>query len=124
MPDTTTTAAATPTAPANDPVAALNKKLITNRLNEYVKAQKITKSEVAIYLDAALKDEDGTFAILDAKTTTATNAAPPVGSGVYVVSDPAPSSEAHNRYSVLQNKCPKARFAGLKADWKIGRAHV
>ena len=46
-----------------------DKRRITDKINAYVDTQKITKAEAPIFISAALTDEAGTLAILDAKET-------------------------------------------------------
>jgi len=48
-------------------IAALKKSRIEDRVLVYVDSTAITKDEVNIFVEAALKDEPGTFKILDAK---------------------------------------------------------
>lgn len=48
-------------------LAIAEKRRITDKINTYVDAQKITKAEVSIFVAAAMTDEAGTLAILDAK---------------------------------------------------------
>jgi ATP-dependent Clp protease protease subunit len=48
-------------------MALAEKRRLTSDINKFVDAQKITKAEVAIFVEAALKDEAGTLAILEAK---------------------------------------------------------
>jgi ATP-dependent Clp protease protease subunit len=116
MPEPIVSAAAQPTAPdALAQIRALKEQLITNRVSEYVKAQKITKAEVPLFVSAAIADEAGTFTILDAKTSI--NAAPePVSGTKFEVGASAPAG-AHARYDVLNGKSAKDRFSGLKKDW-------
>ena len=118
MSETIVAAAAQPTAPdAMAEIKALKSQLITNRVTDYVRSQKITKAEVPLFVNAAIADEAGTFAILDAKP--AINLAPePVAGTTFEVGASAPSGGAHARYAVLNEKSPVARFAGLKKDWE------
>jgi len=121
MNEPTPPAAAQPAASTNDAVLALTKKLINQRLNECVKAQKITKAEMPIYLEAALKDEEGTFAILDAKAS-AIAASEPVAGNVFVTAQPSHAdtivAKAQERYPLLKTTGgAKARFTALRNDW-------
>lgn len=122
MPEVNAPAAATPTAPdAMAKLDALNRKIIKNRVESYVTAQKITKSEVPIFVTAALENEEGTFAILDAKQSQITAQAP-VGSGVEV-NEFAPTNQARGnaevlaRYPAMRHATPKARYSALRYDW-------
>jgi ATP-dependent Clp endopeptidase proteolytic subunit ClpP len=118
MPENTTPAAVQPAAPdALAQIKALKEQLITNRVTEYVKAQKITKAEVPLFVAAAIADDAGTFAILDAKTVS--NAAPePVAGTKFEVGASVSGGVAHARYAALTEKTPQARFNGLKKDWE------
>ena len=107
MPENTTPAAVQPTASdALAEIKALKEQIITNRVQEYVRAQKITKAEVPIFVKSALADEKGTFEILDAKTA-ATTASEPVAGNVFTIGEPPKEGGAVARYAPLQGKTAK-----------------
>jgi ATP-dependent Clp protease protease subunit len=117
MPEPVIPAAAAPTAPdALAEIKALKTQLITNRVTEYVKAQKITKAEIPLFVSAALTNETDTFAILDAKQPA--NSAPePVSGSIFEVAAPAKAAGAKARYAALTLPTAKARKAALSKDW-------
>lgn len=126
MPDNNTPAAANPTATdvenLRKQVEALHKTNLTNRVESYVTAQKITKAEVPIYVEAALRDSDGTFKILDAKTATTAGAEPIGAASEITVTEWKPAaagmtSKAMNRYAALRDPKAKNRYNALKRDW-------
>ena len=111
-------AAAAPTAPdAMAEIKALKSQLLTNRVTDYVKAQKITKAEIPLFVSAAITDEAGAFAILDAKQPA--NAAPePVSGTTFEVSPPVKAAGAKARYTALSLPTAKVRVTALKRDWE------
>jgi len=105
-------------------VAALKKENITNRVRSYVSAQKISKEEVSIFVDAAMKDEAGTFAILDGKSAAAFSE--PAGR-VEMGSAEAPKGwqgKVTEKVANLlaEHKTPAAKFAALQSDYNYLRA--
>ena len=128
MPTETIPAAAQPSAldmsALRSEVAALKKENITNRVRSYVSAQKISKEEVSIFVDAAMKDEAGTFAILDGKSAAAFSE--PAGR-VEMGSAEAPKGwqgKVTEKVANLlaEHKTPAAKFAALQSDYNYLRA--
>lgn len=108
-------------------LAIAEKRRITDKINTYVDAQKITKAEVSIFVAAAMTDESGTLAILDAKEVSGLGgeiAGAEFGANRIEVIDGAdfgdlkgPKSEALINIQ-KQHKTPEARYAAKKSEWK------
>ena len=67
-------------------LALAEKRRLTDKINGYVDAQKITKAEVAIFVTAAITDEAATLAILDAKPVQGIGGEP-AGAHVITIED-------------------------------------
>jgi ATP-dependent Clp endopeptidase proteolytic subunit ClpP len=130
MPTETITAAAQPSAldvsALRSEVAALKKENITNRVRSYVAAQKISKEEIGIFVDAAMKDESGTFAVLESKSAPDRSEPLPKG-GFEFGSVEAPrgwQGKVTEKVANLLNehKTPQAKFNALQSDYNYLRA--
>ena len=130
MPTETIPAAAQPSAldvsALRSEVAALKKENITNRVRSYVAAQKISKEEIGIFVDAAMKDESGTFAVLESKSAPDRSEPLPKGS-LEFGSVEAPrgwQGKVTEKVANLLNehKTPQAKFNALQSDYNYLRA--
>ena len=103
-------------------VEAMNKARIKDKLTKFVDDGKITNEEVVIYLDAALKNEDATFKILNEKKAVQIGG-DPVSANINMT-DPVepfgiagkPTEKLRNLFQTHAGDREKV-YAALKKDW-------
>lgn len=107
-----------------DTLAKIIRDRIVDKVNGYVDAQKITKAEVPIFVEAALKDEAGTLKILDEKEAVAIGG-DPVGANIEIMDGPQVTEAGVQGSKVIpelenifkKNVEPEARWNALKAEF-------
>lgn len=115
-----------PTAGNSADVVALRNEIkrqrAEDRVNSYVDAQKITKDEAPIFVEAMLKDEAGTIKVLDAKPVADVGGEPisfnRIEGGNHPVLDGYQGRATEKVANMWKaNSTPEARYNAMKAEY-------
>jgi ATP-dependent protease ClpP protease subunit len=101
---------------------AQNRKRITDKVSAYIETFQITKAEVALFVEAAIKDEEGTLAILSARPVAEVGGEPVGFNRVEGGNSPVLDGYQGRATEMVVNlwkehKTPAARYEALKQDY-------
>jgi ATP-dependent protease ClpP protease subunit len=101
---------------------AQNRKRITDKVSAYIETFQITKAEVPLFVEAAIKDEEGTLAILAARPVAEVGGEPVGFNRVEGGNSPVLDGYQGRATEMVVNlwkehKTPAARYEALKQDY-------